>query len=215
MFIEKSQKDYWNGIGSEKQFNGEFQISEFIKYVSKDAKILEYGCGYGRILNELLLNGFNNVTGIDTSEKMIERSQIQYPNLNVKLIKSDEIPFEDNTFDVVTLLQVLVCAYDDIEQKYIINQIKKVLKPNGIIYISDFLLNTDEKNLLRYEKYLDKYKRYGIFELDDGLIVRHQDANWIKELTSDFKEIVFEKTTWITMNRNTSNGFYYLGKLIK
>ncbi len=38
----------------------------------KDEKILEVGCGTGRVLKYLLDNGYKNITGVDISEKMLE-----------------------------------------------------------------------------------------------------------------------------------------------
>ncbi|MDD9150850.1 methyltransferase domain-containing protein [Sporolactobacillus sp. CQH2019] len=86
-----------------------------------------------------------------------------------------KLPFEDNSIDAVLLLAVLTCVYKDQEQDSILNEIKRVLKPNGIIYINDFLLNDDERILTRYKKYKDKYKTYGVFELPEGAILRHHN----------------------------------------
>ena len=93
------------------------------------------------------------------------------------------------------------------------NEIKRVLKPNGIIYINDFLLNDDERNIKRYNKFDDKYNCYGIFELDEGAILRHYDEKRIEELIKDFDTIEYEKVVYTTMNGNNSNGFNYLGKI--
>lgn len=59
------------------------------------------------------------------------------------------------------------------EQEQLLSEIKRVLKPQGILYVNDFLLNTDESNLLRYEKYKEAYGVYGVFELPDGEVCRH------------------------------------------
>ena len=64
----------------------------------------------------------------------------------------------------------------------IINEIYRVLKPGGIIYINDFLLNEDKRNKERYEKYKDKYGVYGAFELSEGGRFRHHTEKWIDEL---------------------------------
>ena len=153
------QKEYWNKVAEEKEFPTPFQMEEFRKYVSKEMKILDVGCGYGRTLNELYNQGFRNLTSIDYSQGMINRGLRLYPHLN--LIKNDgnTIPFPDNEFDAVILLAVLTSSYDDKEQENLISEISRVLKEDGILYVNDYLLNQDERNLKRY-KYVIKILCY-------------------------------------------------------
>jgi hypothetical protein len=86
------------------------------------------------------------------------------------------------------------------------------LKPNGIVYINDFLLNNDERNKKRYKEYELKYKDYRIFELEEGAIVRHHNNIWVKKSLEIFNELEYKEIEYITMNGNKSNGYYYLGK---
>lgn len=211
----QSQKDYWNKVAYDKEFTTPFQIQLFSEFVSKQDKVLDIGCGYGRTLNELSTQGFKNLYGIDFSQKMIERGKTDYPNLNLSQQNNKNIPFEDNTFDAIILFAVLTCIINDDDQTFLFDEIKRVLKPNGIIYINDFLINTDERNITRYNKYKDKYNKYGVFELPEGALLRHHEVNWIETLTSTFKKVKFKKVTYTTMNGNKSNGFYYLGFNVK
>ncbi|MBZ9626397.1 hypothetical protein G9F71_026705 [Clostridium sp. FP2] len=113
------------------------------------------------------------------------------------------------------LFAVLTCIVDDKEQVFLMDEIKRVLMPNGILYINDFLLNTDERNVKRYKIYEDKYNKYGVFELPEGVVLRHHDLSWIESITLDFNNIKVETVTHTTMNGNKSNGFFYLGKNVK
>ena len=92
------------------------------------------------------------------------------------------------------------------------SEISRVLKDNGILYITDYLINNNKRNLERYKKYTDKYGIYGVFKLSEGVILRHHTENHIMKLTKDFQKLVFEKTVYETMNGNKSNGFYYILK---
>ena len=206
------QKEYWNKVSKTKQFSTPFQFEEFSKYVKKEDTILDVGCGYGRTLNELNQFGFNHLIGIDFSEGMIERGKELYPNIEFRLMKDSKIDLPDNSVDSVILLAVLTCIIDDKEQENLIQEIHRVLKNDGVIYINDFLLNNDERNLNRYKEFKDKYNKYGIFELPEGAIVRHHTTEWIKNLLNKFKEVSFNETVYTTMNGNKSNGFYYIGK---
>ena len=204
------QRLYWNNVAPVKEFTTPFQMDIFKKYVQKNAKILDIGCGYGRTLNELYNNGYKNCFGIDFSEKMIERGKKLFPHLSFEIMET--IKHSENTFDAVILLAVLTCIISDDEQIKLLNKIKDILKPNGIIYINDFLLNNDERNKKRYKEYELKYKSYGIFELEEGAIVRHHNNIWVKKCLKIFNELEYKEIEYITMNGNKSNGYYYFGK---
>ena len=209
------QKDYWNKVSNTKEFSTPFQIEEFSKYVRKNETILDVGCGYGRTLNELYSNGYKNLIGLDFSRGMIERAGKINSNIDYRVMNNSKIDLPDNSVDNVILLAVLTCIADDKNQENLISEIHRVLKKDGIIYINDFLLNNDERNLKRYNEYKDKYNKYGVFELPEGAICRHHDKQWIKKLLNDFDEIIFKDIEYTTMNGNKSNGFYYIGKNTK
>ncbi|ARE88289.1 class I SAM-dependent methyltransferase [Clostridium formicaceticum] len=207
------QDKYWNKVASEKEFTTPFKLDLFEDHVEKNSKILDYGCGYGRTLDLLRKNGYLDLFGVDLSEKMIERAKEENPSMQYKVIKQNKLGFEDNSFDAVLLLAVLTCVINNEEQEMIMQEIKRVLKPSGVIYINDFLLNDDERNINRYNKFKDKYNCYGVFELDEGAILRHYDEKRIEELTKDFHTLGYEKVVYTTMNGNKSNGFNYIGKI--
>ncbi|MGE7632179.1 class I SAM-dependent methyltransferase [Bacillus paramycoides] len=209
------QKEYWNGVANEKEFTTPFQLDLFSKYVNKDSILLDYGCGYGRTLLELKEQQFTNLYGVDFSEKMIKRAISNDMAIDFNIVKNGKLPFPDNFFDSVLLFAVLTCVYQNQEQDSILNEIKRVLKPEGIIYINDFLLNEDERNKTRYKQYVDKYGTYGVFELSDGAILRHHSEKRVKEWTNTFENLEYEKVEYVTMNGNRSNGLLYIGRVKK
>ena len=206
------QKEYWNKVSPTKNFSTPIQLEEFKKRVPMDAEILDVGCGYGRILNELYQEGYRKLTGADISEGMIERGRDLYPYLDLLAAAGDDLPFEDASFDAVILFAVLTGVVYEEAQRMILKEIGRVLKPGGLIYVNDFLLNEDERNRTRYEKYQEKYGIYGIFELPEGALMRHHTEEYSRSLFTDFEEEIYRKTSFITMNGNPSNGFYYFGR---
>jgi len=211
----KYHKKYWDKYANEKDFGIPLQYKNFTEYVKKNDKILDVGCGYGRTLNELYQNGYSFLDGIDISENMIKRGLEQYPYLNLKIKKYKYIPYEESVFDAVILISVLTCIIDNDEQDILIKEIKRVLKPKGVICISDFIINEDERNLHRYNDALEKYGEYGVFELSDGGMFRHHSTERVGEICSNFQKILFEEKKYKTMNGNYSNGFYFIGRNIK
>ncbi|GMQ60223.1 hypothetical protein AN1V17_46230 [Vallitalea sediminicola] len=206
------QKSYWNKMADSKSFTTPFQFSVFSKYISKDDMILDIGCGYGRTLHQLYEKGYNKLYGIDFSKNMIDRGKLQFSHLNLECTDSKSLEYEDNSFDAVIILAVLTSIISNDDQLALISEIRRVLKPKGIIYINDFLINSDERNVKRYNVFHNMFNKYGVFELPEGAIMRHHTVEWIKELVSCFDEIEFEEMSYTTMNGNTSRGFYYLGR---
>lgn len=208
------QKDYWDSVAEKKQFTTPFQSGELCKYLNMNSRILDVGCGYGRTLDELYQMGYHNLLGIDFAEGMIQRGKRQFPYLDLRLKETSAIDLPDHSVDAVILFAVLTCIRSNEEQKDLITEIRRVLKPGGILYVNDFLLNTDERNLNKYQKFADKYQNYGVFELPEGAICRHHSEEWIRELLSGFQELRYEPLTFTTMNGNISNGFYFIGTTI-
>ncbi|MFI8709410.1 hypothetical protein ACIGHG_20565 [Bacillus sp. NPDC077411] len=54
---------------------------------------------------------------------------------------------------------------------------------------------------------------YGVFELADGAVLRHHHEERVKEWTSNFQQLEYEKVEYVTMNGNRSNGLVYMGSL--
>ncbi|WP_321423460.1 class I SAM-dependent methyltransferase [uncultured Methanobacterium sp.] len=205
------QEKYWDEVAEEKEFPTPFPLEELKKYIHPEMNILDLGCGYGRTLSELHKNGFKNLTGVDYSEQMIKRGLRLHPKFNLIKNNGDDLPFPDNSFDAVLLIGVLTSNIQTEKQKELLLEISRVLKDNGLIYISDFLLNNDERNLQRYQKFKDKYGIYGVFELPEGAVLRHHTIQHVLKLTEDYEKLYFENTIFDTMNGNKSNGFYYFG----
>jgi SAM-dependent methyltransferase len=207
-----NQKDYWNKVARDKEFTTSVDLELIAPFLTTNALIVDYGCGYGRTLNELYAHGFKNSIGFDFSDEMIQRGRLEYPHLNLKTGKNNKIDCFSDSVDLVILFAVLTCIIDNNKQKQLLEEISRVLKPEGFIYINDFLLNNDERNLQRYKASADKYGTFGVFELPEGAILRHHDEKWIPELTAGFKQEALKKIEFKTMNDHVSNGFVFLGR---
>ena len=97
--------------------------------------LLDIGCGTGYLINMLAQEYEAEFTGLDLSPEMIKQAN----NKNIKNAKfvegkSDEIPFNDNTFDIVTCSQSFH-HYPDTDKA--MQEAKRVLKPGGLYILSD------------------------------------------------------------------------------
>ncbi|WP_457559501.1 class I SAM-dependent methyltransferase [Candidatus Harpocratesius sp.] len=208
----KNQRKYWNGVADEKEFTTPFQIEVFSKYLPKDARILDFGCGYGRTLFSLYNEGYQNTVGIDISEKMIARGKSIHPYLNLNHLITEEIPFKDESFDAVLALALFTCIPFKKQQQITMSEIWRVLKPGGYLYMNDFLITPNIYNRERYLKFEKKYQHYGIFELPDGGVFRHHSEEEIFKLVRNFQLIIADTSTFKTMNGHLTNGIFYFGK---
>jgi SAM-dependent methyltransferase len=208
-----TQISYWDRVACEKRFSHPLRRDWLVRYLKNPrARILDYGCGYGRTLAELSLAGYTNIVGVDFSEAMLLRARGEVPH--AELIRNDgrSLPFKNDCFDAVLLFAVLTCIPDSSEQRLLLTQVERVLQPGGLIYLSDLLVNEDARNRQRYQQHVETYKCYGVFALPEGIVVRHHQKEWIEELTRPFQMLEYEPLNVTTMNENVSAAFQYLGR---
>jgi SAM-dependent methyltransferase len=207
-----SQISYWNRVANKKRFSHPLRPDWLARYLSTDSRILDFGCGYGRTFADLSEAGFHNLVGADFSEAMLVRAHLEVQGS--RLVRNDghSLPFKNDCFDAVLLFAVLTCIPDSNEQRILMTEVERVLRPGGLLYVSDVLVNDDQRNQERYERDFEKYKCYGVFELPEGVVVRHHQSEWIEELLNPFAKLEYECFTVMTMNGNKSAAFQYLGR---
>jgi SAM-dependent methyltransferase len=110
------------------------------------------------------------------------------------------------------LFAVLTCIPTNKGQELLIQEIHQVIRPGGVLYVSDYWLQDDDRNRERYRKWKDRYGTYGIFELSEGAVCRHHDRKWIEKLFSSFEMIEFVDIDVFTMNGNKAKAFQYYGR---
>ena len=109
-------------------------IFEFLKD-KKYTKLLDIGCGTGYLIDMLAKVHEAEYTGVDLSPEMIKQANNKKIK-NAKFVegRSDEIPFDDNTFDIITCSQSFH-HYPDTDKA--MQEAKRVLKPGGLYILSD------------------------------------------------------------------------------
>jgi SAM-dependent methyltransferase len=207
-----NQNQYWDSVAWEKTFTHPLNIDVFRDHVTTESRILDYGCGYGRTVNELLNHGYTNVVGIDSAPLMIERGRQMYPQLDLQVLPASGLPYANESFDAVLLFAVLTCIPTNKGQQELLKNLSRLLHPGGLLYISDYYLQEDERNRLRYERFASEFDVYGVFRLQEGTILRHHSVEWIDTLTSKFRVIHLSEITVSTMNESLAKGFQYMGK---
>jgi SAM-dependent methyltransferase len=196
------------------EFSHPLDLARFRARVPAPARILDYGCGYGRVCGQLQAAGYRGVCGVDVSPRMIERARAAHPDLTFDLLEEPRLRWPDGSFDAVLLFSVLTCIREDERQRELVAEIRRVLRPHGVIYVSDLLLQADGRNRARYDEAQRRRpgERYGVFELAPGVLFRHLDRAWIDDLFSPFEARELVELPVTTMNGNAARGFQFFGR---
>lgn len=207
-----NQKEYWNKVAEIKTFTHPIDLELLNRFLNKQSIIVDFGCGYGRIVKQLTDLGFKNVCGFDTSKELIARARSENDLTLYHIENPAELTLENNSVDCIILFAVLTCIPSNEGQISLINLLLSKLKKDGILYVSDYYLQEKSVEVDRYE-YLDgDPNNFGVFKLPEGATFRHHTKEWIKTLTKDFKILIENPLIVKTMNGNIANGFQIIAK---
>lgn len=125
--------------------------------LDENARILEVGCGAGRILRTLEALGYRHVVGLEISQSRLNYVQ-QQGQTSAGLICSDHVPFADASFDAVVSAAVIEHVVDP---RAWLGELARVVRPGGIISI------TSDSYMWKWLKRLGMYKT--IQPLDEAI----------------------------------------------
>jgi ubiquinone/menaquinone biosynthesis C-methylase UbiE len=120
---------------SEGKFIAKFKKIIFdICKVSKDDKVLDIGCGNGRLIHEISRKAPISAYGVDISPNMIKECRKLNPNINFQVSNGETLNFEDGFFDIL----IINCALHHMNnpQKFFI-EAQRILKTNGILIVGE------------------------------------------------------------------------------
>jgi SAM-dependent methyltransferase len=118
--------------------------------IQKGMQVLEIGCGSGAITTFVAraVGNKGNVYALDIQPEMLQQleNKLSQPEnkdiTNIKLIESSayDLPFDDNSLDLV----FMVTVFGEIpDHDKTLKEIKRVLKPGGILAITELFLDPD------------------------------------------------------------------------
>lgn len=175
----------------------------FIDRYGKGGNVLEIGCGCGKNLAYLRKQGYK-VFGMDHDENSIESAKKILKNIQCGDVQ--KLPFDDNKFDII--LDRACLQHNKPENiERIIKEIRRVLKPEGILIIINFKSNRDS--------FTENFKMEKTFRNYD--YVHYTDEKEIQGWLKDFEILHFEhRICEITIPKKiTFADFYAVGKLKK
>jgi ubiquinone/menaquinone biosynthesis C-methylase UbiE len=206
-------QQYWNDIGAKKVFEDPLYLNKLSSFLLPTAQIIEYGCGYGRMMRILKSAGYHNLIGFDFAPNMITRGLNENPDLDLRLLETaGAIPCEDESVDALVISTVLCCITSEKELQALINELKRVLKPNGTLYIADFLICEHSRYQEKYTSGLQRFGIWGVYTTNENLTVRHYTTEIIMNLLKSFDIQWFEQFDFKTMNQNPARTFHCIAK---
>lgn len=121
-------------------------IENFLTENCQGKKVLDCGCGEGRLSN-FLAEKDADVIAIDISSETIKVAKEKAANKNISFLVMDaeKLEFEDNSFDLIACAGIL--HHLDIEKAY--QELSRVLKPDGKIICNEPLVHNPVFQLYR------------------------------------------------------------------
>lgn len=154
--------------------SADFSILENIVDINNNEKILDVGAGYGAVTRELIKRNKNKNTEYfltELSNVQLQRAKVELPkhfgedvtNKYVKFSMDNIVNSQliDNYFEKVVAKMVIHEIKQEYQQ-YAINQIYRILKPNGKFIIWDIILDEGIQTL--YQSIIRKKDKLAGFE---------------------------------------------------
>jgi ubiquinone/menaquinone biosynthesis C-methylase UbiE len=165
-------------------------MKSFIKEIKPGEKVLDFGCGMGRILEyDLFFNA--DYYGVDISSGMIKNARQKWknrPHTNFNVYNGTLLPFEHETFDYVVSTWVFQHIVEDNKLEELITELARLLRPNGaLLFIEQ----------IRENEYVEMFENSTPFK-------KYRTAQNYKEICRNkFAEIYWNLVPGV------SNGFFY------
>jgi len=151
----------------------------------KGKKALDAGCGTGRLI-KMLMNKGAKVYAIDISSAMIKKVLKKWPDITAIKADIEQIPFENETFDIVAAAFVIVHLK---ELKRVFEECYRVLLPGGIFVVT----NINQKRAPRLEVCGKPLVIESYYHLPKHVINALNDAGFVVEK----EEFVYNGDVWI------------------
>ncbi len=148
---DEINKKYWSTVAPGNIMSGLcYPGEELTSILEPKSTVLDVGCGNAKISTYLSNKGYT-VTGIDINQNAIDANTQSYPDINFMQVDiTQALPFGDKTFDAIVIPYVFVSIIDKEKQEFAAQELIRILKPGGYLWICEATLSKDYED--RYIK---------------------------------------------------------------
>jgi len=111
------------------------ELEEFTSRVKEGDRVLDIGCGNGRLL-DLFAGKKINYTGLDNSAELVKEARRKYPAAGFVVGEALCLPFEKESFDAVFSVAVLHHIPSGDYRRKFMEEIRRVLVPGGLAVVT-------------------------------------------------------------------------------
>lgn len=102
-----------------------------------EARVLDFGCGFGRFTSDLAELVSEGATGVDATPTLIETARDRATSERVEFVHArGQLPFPDDHFDAVWIAYVLIHVVGENKRKTAA-ELTRVLKPGGLLFMTE------------------------------------------------------------------------------
>ena len=153
-FSNHAESDLWDSMWASRTIEQELEACTiesapremFLSYLPKEGEIIDAGCGFGKWVIYLTRQGYD-VVGIDNNELAVAQLKDFDESLQVELGDILDIHYPDNSFDAYISMGVVEHFEDG--PMPALKEAYRVLKPNGLIFVSTPTVNVIRKLVRR------------------------------------------------------------------
>ncbi len=168
--IDIDKRDvYWDRFEKDAVLDGIKRTELTLGVSAKDIKILDVGCGTGRLIDFLHQRGYGQVQGIDYVPECVKKTKERIPSAFCEVMDAADIAYKKESFDVCIACRTLQSLPTKEEKQKVVREIQRILR-KGSYFI---LIEGNAERLTPHPTYnyylkLDEWK--AIFK-EEGFVI--------------------------------------------
>lgn len=163
----------------------DFLWSIIRKNIARCCRLLDLGCGSGRVLERLMKEAdVCKAFGLDLDKRKLVEAHVKCPSADFMRSDCASLPFKDGSFDVVFASLVLhevesLRGFKDV--KITLDEVNRVLKRSGRVILIDHLspgremvaVWMDDSARVKFNEFVKRFHHHKVqwFNLENGLIM--------------------------------------------
>lgn len=154
--IEKTKKDY-EKIAEHFFLKRRFfwpELEKIKNYIKDGDKVLDWGCGHGRLLL-ILKDKKIKYIGTDTSSKILEIAKKNFPRHDFRLLDRLSLPLSDSFFNVICCIATIHHIPSKNLRIKLLKEFRRTLKKDGILILTIWYLWIGKRKIVF--KYIFKW----------------------------------------------------------